>query len=89
MNQILPRATIESTAENISDGIIAPVFWCILFGLPGLLTYKAINTADSVIGYKNEQYQNFGWASARIDDIVNYIPASTFRFCNSNLCTPL
>ena len=69
------RAAIESTAENISDGIVAPVFWCILFGLPGLLAYKAINTADSIIGYKNEKYKNFGWATARLDDLVNYIPS--------------
>ncbi len=69
------RATIETAAENLSDGIVAPVFWFFLFGLPGLLTYKAINTADSTIGYKNEKYKNFGWATARLDDLVNYIPA--------------
>ena len=69
------RATIESTAENLSDGIVAPVFWCILFGLPGLLAYKAINTADSTIGYKNDKFKNFGWATARLDDFVNFIPA--------------
>ena len=69
------RATIESTAENLSDGVVAPVFWCILFGLPGLLAYKAINTADSTIGYKNENYKDFGWATARLDDLMNYIPA--------------
>ena len=69
------RATIETAAENLSDGIVAPVFWFIFFGLPGLLAYKAINTADSTIGYKNEKYMNFGWATARLDDWVNYIPA--------------
>lgn len=71
----IAKAAIESLAENTSDGVIAPLFWMALFGLPGALIYKAINTADSMIGYKSEKYLSFGWASARLDDVVNY-PAS-------------
>jgi adenosylcobinamide-phosphate synthase len=71
----LSRAAIESTAENFSDGIVAPVFWLALFGLPGLIAYKAINTADSMIGHRSTRYQDFGWAAARLDDLVNFIPA--------------
>lgn len=74
------RASVESCAENFSDGVVAPAFWFALFGLPGLLAYKAINTADSMIGYKNEKYQHFGWASARLDDLVNLIPARLSGF---------
>ena len=62
------RAALESLAENTSDGIVAPVLWYALLGLPGIAVYKAINTADSMIGHKNEKYQYFGWASARLDD---------------------
>ncbi|MBD8894060.1 adenosylcobinamide-phosphate synthase CbiB [Roseibium litorale] len=69
------RAAIESCAENFSDGIVAPVFWFAVLGLPGLIAYKAVNTADSMIGHKNERYQDFGWASARFDDLIN-LPAS-------------
>ena len=69
------RAAIESAAENFSDGIVAPVFWLALFGLPGLLVYKAINTADSMIGHRSERYRWFGWAAARVDDLVNLVPA--------------
>lgn len=69
------RASIESCAENFSDGVVAPAFWFALFGLPGLLAYKAVNTADSMIGHKTERHGAFGWASARFDDIVN-LPAS-------------
>jgi adenosylcobinamide-phosphate synthase len=69
------RAAIESTAENFSDGIVAPVFWLALLGLPGLIAYKAINTADSMIGHRSARYQSFGWAAARLDDLVNLIPA--------------
>ena len=82
------RATIETTAENISDGIIAPIFWCLLFGLPGLLAYKAINTADSTIGYKNEKFKNLGWATARLDDLVNYLPARLSGLLIA-MCAPL
>jgi adenosylcobinamide-phosphate synthase len=69
------RAAIESCAENFSDGVVAPVFWLALLGLPGLIAYKAINTADSMIGHLSPRYQSFGWAAARLDDLVNLIPA--------------
>lgn len=69
------KAALESLAENASDGIVAPVLWYALLGLPGIALYKAINTADSMIGHKNEKYQWFGWAAARLDDVVN-LPAS-------------
>ncbi len=71
----ISRAAIESLAENFSDGVVAPLFWMVVAGLPGALAYKAINTADSMIGHKSERYLAFGWASARLDDYVN-LPAS-------------
>ncbi|WP_166418178.1 adenosylcobinamide-phosphate synthase CbiB [Cochlodiniinecator piscidefendens] len=69
------RSAIESAAENMSDGVVAPIFWFLIAGLPGLLVYKIVNTADSMIGYKNERYGDFGWASARFDDVLNWAPA--------------
>ena len=69
------RSAIESAAENFSDGVIAPAFWFLVGGLPAMLVYKFVNTADSMIGYKTEKYMEFGWASARIDDLLNWIPA--------------
>ena len=69
------RAAIESLAENFSDGVVAPVFWGALLGLPGMAAYKAVNTADSMIGHRTPRYQAFGWAAARFDDLVN-LPAS-------------
>ncbi|MBL8667206.1 MAG: cobalamin biosynthesis protein CobD [Rhodospirillales bacterium] len=69
------RAAVESCAENFSDGIVAPVFWYVLFGLPGMLAYKAVNTLDSMIGYRSERHRAFGWASARLDDALNLVPA--------------
>jgi adenosylcobinamide-phosphate synthase len=69
------RAAIESCAENFSDGVVAPVFWLALLGLPGLIAYKTINTADSMIGHRSERYESFGWAAARLDDLVNLVPA--------------
>ena len=69
------RAAIESLAENFSDGVVAPLIWLLIAGLPGALCYKAINTADSMIGHKTDRYLAFGWASARADDLVN-LPAS-------------
>jgi adenosylcobinamide-phosphate synthase len=69
------RAAIESLAENFSDGIVAPVFWLAVAGLPGGVAYKAANTADSMIGHRNERYLYFGWAAARFDDLIN-LPAS-------------
>lgn len=69
------RGAIESAAENLSDGVIAPVFWFMIAGLPGLLAYKVVNTADSMIGYRTERYARFGWAAARLDDVLNWVPA--------------
>ncbi len=69
------RAAIESLAENFSDGVVAPLFWLVLAGLPGAALYKTINTADSMIGHKSDRYLAFGWAAARIDDLANF-PAS-------------
>jgi adenosylcobinamide-phosphate synthase len=69
------RAAIESLAENFSDGVVAPLFWLLVAGLPGIFGYKAINTADSMIGHKSDRYLAFGWVSARVDDLVN-LPAS-------------
>ena len=69
------RAAIESAAENFSDAVVAPAFWFLVLGLPGLVLYKAINTADSMIGYRTPRHEAFGWAAARLDDAVNWIPA--------------
>lgn len=69
------RSAIESAAENLSDGVIAPIFWFAIAGLPGLLIYKITNTADSMIGYRTPRHENFGWAAARFDDLLNLIPA--------------
>jgi adenosylcobinamide-phosphate synthase len=69
------RAAIESLAENFSDGVVAPVFWYLLLGLPGLFAYKMANTLDSMIGHRTPQYRSFGWAAARFDDILNTAPA--------------
>jgi adenosylcobinamide-phosphate synthase len=71
----IARAAIESLAENASDGVTAPVFWFAVLGLPGLAAYKAINTADSMIGHRTPRHEAFGWAAARLDDLVN-LPAS-------------
>ena len=71
----IARAAIESLAESFSDGVVAPVFWMAIAGLPGAALYKAINTADSMIGHHTERYEHFGWAAARLDDLVN-LPAS-------------
>lgn len=69
------RAAIESAAENLSDGIIAPAFWFLIGGLPGLMLYKITNTADSMIGHRTPRHEEFGWAAARFDDLLNLIPA--------------
>ena len=71
----IARGAIESAAENLSDGVVAPVFWYLVAGLPGILAYKLINTADSMIGHLTPRYRDFGWASARLDDLLNLIPA--------------
>jgi adenosylcobinamide-phosphate synthase len=69
------RAAIESLSESFCDGVAAPLFWLLLLGLPGIWAYKAINTADSLIGHREERWRAFGWAAARIDDVANVIPA--------------
>ena len=69
------KALIETYAENLSDGVVAPVFYMVLFGLEGAFLYKAVNTLDSMVGYKTKRYKNFGKFSARLDDVLNYIPA--------------
>jgi adenosylcobinamide-phosphate synthase len=69
------RAAIESLAENFSDGVVAPVFWYLLLGLPGLFAYKVANTLDSMIGHRTPRYRAFGWAAARLDDVLNTVPA--------------
>lgn len=71
----IARAAIESLAENASDGIVAPIVWGTVLGLPGIAAYKAINTLDSMIGHRTPRHESFGWASARIDDIANLVPA--------------
>ncbi|MBO9695384.1 MAG: cobalamin biosynthesis protein CobD [Sphingopyxis sp.] len=69
------RAAIESLAESLCDGVAAPLFWLLLLGLPGVWAYKAVNTADSLIGHREERWRAFGWAAARFDDLLNWIPA--------------
>ena len=73
--QEVRTAALETLAENLSDGVIAPLFWLALLGTPGMLTYKMVNTLDSMIGYRTERYRAFGCWAARIDDVANYIPA--------------
>lgn len=73
--QEVRTAALETLAENLSDGVIAPLFWFALLGTPGMLAYKMINTLDSMIGYRTERYRQFGCWAARIDDVANYIPA--------------
>src|SRR5690606_39451618 len=69
------RAALESLAENASDGVIAPLFWGAVAGLPGLAAYKAVNTLHSMMGHRTARHDEFGWAAARIDDVANLIPA--------------
>jgi adenosylcobinamide-phosphate synthase len=71
----LARATVESVAENTSDAVVAPLLWAVLAGLPGLAGYRAVNTLDAMVGYRSPRYARFGWASARLDDVVNWAPA--------------
>lgn len=73
--QEVRTAALETLAENLSDGVVAPLFWCALLGVPGMLAYKMVNTLDSMIGYRNERYKDFGCIAARVDDIANWIPA--------------
>ena len=71
----ISRAAIESLSENFSDGVVAPIFWYVMGGLPALIAYKALNTSDSMIGYLTDKYADFGWCAARFDDAANFIPA--------------
>lgn len=71
----ISRAAIESAAENLSDGVIAPAFWFAIAGLPGMMAYKMVNTADSMIGHRTPRHESFGWAAARLDDLLNLAPA--------------
>lgn len=71
----MARATVESVAENTSDAVVAPLIWGAVAGVPGLLGYRAINTMDAMVGHKSARYRRFGWASARLDDVVNLVPA--------------
>ena len=73
--QEVRTAALETLAENLSDGVIAPLFWYALLGVPGMLAYKMVNTLDSMIGYRNERYKDFGCFAARLDDVANYLPA--------------
>lgn len=71
----LARAVVESVAENASDAVVAPLLWGAVFGIPGLLGYRAVNTLDAMVGHRSPRYARFGWASARIDDVANWVPA--------------
>ncbi|RNF40054.1 adenosylcobinamide-phosphate synthase CbiB [Planococcus salinus] len=71
----ITRGVVETVSENTSDGVTAPLFWAFLLGAPGLWLYKAVNTCDSMVGYKNEEFMQFGYASARLDDVLNLIPS--------------
>lgn len=73
--QEIRTAALETLAENLSDGVIAPMFWFMIAGLPGMMAYKMVNTLDSMIGYKNERYLKFGYMAATLDDLANFIPA--------------
>ncbi|TRM12088.1 cobalamin biosynthesis protein CobD [Lentibacillus cibarius] len=77
----ITRATVETIAENISDGITAPLFWALIGGAPLAMVYRAVNTCDSMVGYENVQYSAFGWASARLDDVLNWLPSRITGFC--------
>lgn len=78
--QEIRKAALETLAENLSDGVVAPLFWYLLLGIPGIATYKMINTLDSMIAYKTTRYKEFGHLAAKIDDIANYIPARLTAF---------
>ena len=75
------KATVETVAENTTDGVIAPLFYLMLGGAPLGMLYKAANTLDSMVGYKNERYRHFGWASARLDDVLNWLPSRLAALC--------
>ena len=78
--QEVRTAALETLAENLSDGVVAPLFWLCLLGVPGMMAYKMVNTLDSMIGYRTERYKDFGCWAARIDDIANWLPARITSF---------
>lgn len=78
--QEIRTAALETLAENLSDGVIAPLFWYMILGVPGMLAYKMVNTLDSMTGYRNERFCDFGRWAARIDDFANYLPAAYHGF---------
>lgn len=78
--QEVRTAALETLAENLSDGVIAPLFWLAIGGVPAMMTYKMVNTMDSMIGYKTERYRDFGWFAAHLDDVANYVPARLTAF---------
>jgi adenosylcobinamide-phosphate synthase len=84
----ITRAVIESVAENTSDAVVAPLLWGAVAGLPGLAAYRAVNTLDAMVGYRSDRYLNFGWASARLDDAANWIPARVTAALTA-ACAPL
>ena len=84
----MSRAVIESIAENTSDALVAPLLWGAVAGIPGLVAYRAINTLDAMVGYRSARYLNFGWASARLDDVANWIPARVTAALTA-ACAPL
>ncbi|GAB3579878.1 adenosylcobinamide-phosphate synthase CbiB [Calidifontibacter terrae] len=75
------RATVESVAENCSDAVVAPLFWGAVAGAPGLITYRAINTLDAMVGHRTPRYEQFGWAAAKLDDLANWAPARLAALC--------
>lgn len=84
----LTRATVESIAENTSDAQVAPLWWASVAGVPGVLVYRGANTLDAMIGHRSPRYENFGWAAARLDDVLNYLPARVTGFLVA-LCAPV
>ena len=78
--QEVHAAALETLAENLSDGVVAPLFWYLLLGVPGMFAYKMVNTLDSMIGYRNERYRRFGCFAARLDDVANFVPARLTAF---------
>ena len=84
----LSRATVESIAENTSDAVVAPLLWGAVAGAPGLLAYRAVNTLDAMVGYRDGRYRDFGWAAARLDDVANWVPARLTALITV-VCAPL